>query len=404
MKTGYLDAFSGLAGDMIVGAMLDCGLDFAKLERAVASLNLTGYRLAQGRRVMSGISALKFEVEVNEPQPERHLSEIIAMIDGADALSQAVKRRARAVFEVLAEAEAKIHNTTPEHVHFHEVGAVDSIVDVVGTAWGLDALGIAELLVSPLPGGSGFARSQHGIIPVPAPATAELLAGFPVRIGDGAAEMVTPTGAAVLKALARPAALPLAFEIEKVGYGSGTRMLEDRPNVLRLMIGKPHAAFESDEMIEIAANIDDLNPQVYEHAMERLFSAGARDVTLTPTMMKKGRPAVTLGVIAEGRHRDALARIIFEETSTIGLRFHPVARLKLHRELREVETRFGKIRVKVSHALDGARPHGHGRPHNPEASNISPEYDDCRRAAIEHGVALRLVMDEARAAARKYLG
>jgi len=383
MKTAYLDAFSGLSGDMLVGAMLDCGASFTELERAVASLKLTGYRLGQGRRVLSGISAVKFEVEVSEKQPERHLGEITAMIDGAAALSQTVKQRARTIFEVLADAEAKIHNTTPDHVHFHEVGAVDSIADVI---------------VSPLPAGTGFARSQHGIIPVPAPATTELLAGFPLRLGDGAAEMVTPTGAAVLKALARPAPLPLAFDIEKTGYGAGTRTLEDRPNVLRVMIGQLHGAFDSDEMIEISANIDDLNPQVYDHVMERLFAAGARDVTLTPTVMKKGRPAVVLGVIAETQHRDALAKIIFAETSTIGLRFHPIARLKLHREMREIDTRFGKIRIKVSGAHHDGHADGHG------ASNFSPEYDDCRRAAVAHGVALRIVMDEAREAAGKQLG
>ena len=393
MKTAYLDAFSGLSGDMLVGAMVDCGANFAELERAVGSLKLTGYRLGQSRRVLSGISAVKFEVEVSEKQPERHLGEITAMIDGAAALSQTVKQRARAIFEVLAEAEAKIHNTSPDHVHFHEVGAVDSIVDVVGTAWALETLHVADVIVSPVPAGTGFARSQHGIIPVPAPATAELLAGFPLRLGDGAAEMVTPTGAAVLKALARPAPLPLAFDIEKTGYGAGSRTLEDRPNVLRVMIGQVHSAFDSDEMIEISANIDDLNPQVYDHVMERLFAAGARDVTLTPTVMKKGRPAVVLGVIAEPRHRDTLARIIFAETSTIGLRFHPIARLKLHREIREVDTRFGKIRIKVS----GAHHDG------PGASNFSPEYNDCRRAAVAHGVALRIVMEDAREAARKQL-
>ncbi len=402
-RTAYFDAFSGLAGDMIVAAMLDCGASFDDLERAVASLGLDGYRLKQSRRVMSGISAAHFSVEVSGHQPHRHLGEIAAMIDGAGMLSQSVKRRAKAIFEALAQAEAKIHNTTPDQVHFHEVGAVDSIVDVVGAAWALDELGIGELLVSPLPAGTGFARSQHGIIPVPAPATAELLAGFPLRLGDGAAEMVTPTGAAVVRALARPAPVPLSFEIEKIGYGAGTRTLEDRPNVLRVMIGREHAAFDADEMIEIAANIDDLNPQVYEHVMERLFAAGARDVTLTPTMMKKGRPAVILSVIAEPPSRDAIARIIFAETSTIGLRFHPASRLKLHREIREVETRFGKIRVKVSHAHDG-RAHLHGHAHEYEASNVAPEYDDCKRAAVEHGIALRIVMDEAREAARKQLG
>ena len=231
-------------------------------------------------------------VAVTEPQPERHVGEIRALIDSSP-LTASVKHRAISIFEVLAQAEAKIHNTTPDRVHFHEVGAVDSIIDIVGTAWGLEQLGVGDVIVSPLPMGNGFARSQHGVIPVPAPATAELLAGFPLKIGDGAHEMVTPTGAAVVRALARPAEIPLKFEVEKIGYGAGTRELQDRPNVLRIMLGRERDAFDSDEMIEISANIDDLSPQIYDHLMQRLFDAGARDVTLTPTMMKKGRQAVT---------------------------------------------------------------------------------------------------------------
>ncbi|MGC1342778.1 MAG: nickel pincer cofactor biosynthesis protein LarC, partial [Candidatus Binataceae bacterium] len=350
------------------------------------------------------ISAVKFEVEVAERQPERHFGEIRAMIENAAALTEPVRGRAIAIFQVLADAEAKIHNTTPNEVHFHEVGAVDSIIDIVGAAWGLEHLEVSHLIVSPLPAGAGFTRSQHGIIPVPAPATAELLAGFPVRLGDGAAEMVTPTGAAFLKALARPATLPLNFEIEKIGYGAGSRTLADRPNVLRIMLGREHSELETDEMVEIAANIDDLNPQIYDHVMERLFGAGARDVTLTPTMMKKGRPAVTLGVIAEAADRDKLARIIFDETSTIGLRFHSVSRLKLPREIQEVETRFGKIRVKISGGQPHPHPHAHAYPQAHAQVTISPEYDDCRHAAINHGVALRVVMEEAREAARAKFG
>jgi uncharacterized protein (TIGR00299 family) protein len=386
MNTAYLDAFSGISGDMMVGAILDCGADFAGLERAVKSMPIAGYRLATRRKTMSGISALKFDVAVTEPQPERHFSQIRALIDSSQ-LATTIKQRAISIFEVLANAEAKIHNTTPDRVHFHEVGAVDSIIDIVGAAWGLEQLGVGDVLVSPLPMGNGLVRSQHGVIPVPAPATAELLAGFPLKIGDGAHEMVTPTGAAIVRALASPATLPLAFAVEKIGYGAGSRELEDRPNVLRLMLGREHAALDSDEMIEISANIDDLSPQIYDHVMNRLFEAGARDVTLTPTMMKKGRPAVTLGVIAEAARRDAIAEIIFAETSTIGLRFHAVGRLKLHREIREVETRWGKVHVKVSGA-DGHAP-----------ATISPEYDDCRRIATEHNVPLRVVMDEVRAAA-----
>lgn len=387
MKTAYFDAFSGLSGDMIVGAILDCGADIGELEHAVRSMPMAGYSLSTRRKVVSGISALKFEVAVTEAQPERHFGEIRQMIE-ASALSDIVKRHAIAIFQVLADAEAKVHNTTPDHVHFHEVGAVDSIVDIVGAAWGLDHLGVSDVTVSPLPMGAGFARSQHGVIPVPAPATVELLAGFPVKLGDGAAEMVTPTGAAVMRALARPAELPLNFEIEKIGYGAGSRDLEDRPNVLRLMLGRERTRLEHDEMIEISANIDDLSPQIYDYVMRRLLDAGARDVTLTPTMMKKGRPGVTLAAIAEAAHRERIAEIIFAETSTIGLRFHVVSRMKLHREMLEVDTRWGKIRVKMSGA------NGHA------PTTISPEYEDCRRAATEHKVALRDVIDAARDAAR----
>ncbi|MGA8566606.1 MAG: LarC family nickel insertion protein, partial [Candidatus Binataceae bacterium] len=211
MKAAFLDAFSGLSGDMIAGAMLDAGADFDELRTALASLPLDGYRLAVRRKLVSGISALKFDVEVSAPQPERHLSDIREILARASALSASVKDRAMAIFGVLAEAEAKIHHTSPEEVHFHEVGAVDSIIDIVAAAWGFERLELDEMLVSPLPAGSGFVRSQHGVIPVPAPATAELLAGFPMRMGDGASEMVTPTGAAILRALAVPAPPAMSF-------------------------------------------------------------------------------------------------------------------------------------------------------------------------------------------------
>jgi pyridinium-3,5-bisthiocarboxylic acid mononucleotide nickel chelatase len=391
MKTAYLDAFSGLSGDMMVGALLDAGADAVALDHAMAGLALHGYRISTRRKDASGIAATKFAVEVLEAQPERHLSEIIAMINRA-ALTPRASRNAIAIFEALADAEAKVHRTTREHVHFHEVGAVDSIIDIVGTAWALDQLDIDSLLVSALPMGAGFARSRHGIIPVPAPATAELLAGFPLRLGDGPAEMVTPTGAAILKALARPAAAITNFEIERIGYGAGTKDFADRPNLLRLMIGRERANFATDDLVEISANIDDLNPQIYGHLSDRLFAAGARDVTLTPTIMKKGRPAVTLTVLAEAAARDHLAQLIFTETSTIGLRFHAVSRLKLERESIEVETRFGRIHVKVSGAIDGASP-----------ITVAPEYDDCQRAALAHDAPLKLVMEEALAAARRQL-
>jgi pyridinium-3,5-bisthiocarboxylic acid mononucleotide nickel chelatase len=387
MVCGYLDAFSGLSGDMLVGALLDLGIDFAQFNQALAALGLRGCELRLGRRELSGISAAKFDVEVSEPQPERHLSDIRAIIEHG-ALDAGVKRKAIDIFSALAVAEAKVHNTTPEEVHFHEVGAVDSIVDIVGTAWCLCTLGIDELLVSPLPMGKGFARTRHGLIPIPPPAALELLSGFPIRLGDGEAEMVTPTGAAVLKTLATAAPLPLDFEVQRVGYGAGTKTFSDRPNVLRIMMGRRVGALGADEVLEIQTNIDDLNPQIYDYLCERLFAAGARDVTLTPTIMKKGRPAIIVSVLAEAALREAIAAVLFEETTTIGIRSHPVARLKLAREIKEVATRWGVIRVKVSRR-------------DASAVTIAPEYDDCRRAALEHRVALKVVMQDALAAARQ---
>src|SRR5215469_624595 len=230
--------------------MLDLGLDFAKFKDAMNSLDLQGFELRLGRRELSGISAAKFDVEVGQPQPERHIHDIRTIIERG-SLADEVKAKALSVFAALAEAEAKVHNSTPEAVHFHEVGAVDSIIDIVGTAWCLSALGVDQLLVSPLPMGKGFARTRHGLIPIPPPATVELLKGFELRLGDGEAEMVTPTGAAVLKALAASAPVPLGFEIQRVGYGAGTKTFSDRPNVLRAMLGVHTAALGTDDLLEI---------------------------------------------------------------------------------------------------------------------------------------------------------
>lgn len=388
-RTCYLDAFSGLSGDMLLGALFDAGLELPEFEQALASLRLGGYRLSTRFQVVNGISAVKFDVEALESQPERRLGEIRAMIEASD-LAATVKKNAVAAFSALAEAEAKVHRTSPDQVHFHEVGAVDAIVDIVGVAWGLERLGIGRLLVSPLPMGTGFVRADHGRLPVPAPATIELLAGFPVKLHDGQGEMVTPTGAALIKVLARPAAMPLMFEIERVAYGAGSKRFDDRPNVLRLILGREAAPAGSDEILEISTNIDDLNPQMYDHVRERLFAAGAYDVVLTPTIMKKGRPAITMAVLCDIDRRDAIAEVLFSETTTIGLRYHLVSRLKLERETKPVQTRWGPIRVKVSRR-------------GGTMVNLSPEFDDCRKAAIEHGVPLKVVMQEAHIAAHEQL-
>jgi uncharacterized protein (TIGR00299 family) protein len=389
MKTAYFDAFSGLSGDMIVGALIDAGTDFGSLQDAIGSLELHGYELAIRAKSAGGIVGTKFEVMVQEEQPERHLHEIIRIIERG-RLNDHAKSDAIRIFENLAEAEAHVHRTTPDRVHFHEVGAVDSIIDIVATAWAVDQLGIGEILVSSLPMGSGFVKSRHGVIPVPPPAVVELLSGFQVRIGDGASEMVTPTGAAIVKTLAQPSPVPLNFKIAKIAYGAGTKDFADRPNLLRLMLGERAASFETDELIAIEANIDDLNPQIFDHVSDRLFAAGARDVTITPTIMKKSRPGVVLAVLAELVNREVIAKILFAETSTIGLRTYPVSRLKLPRRTIDVETRFGTIRVKVS-----------GEPGN--SPTVSPEYEDCRRAACANDAPLKVIIEEAVAIARRML-
>jgi uncharacterized protein (TIGR00299 family) protein len=390
MLTAYLDAFSGIAGDMLLAAAIDAGADFAELTRALASLPLAGYELRLESKTLSGIAAKRFIVNVSAPQPERKLHEIETIIN-ASALASEIKKNATRVFAALAEAEAKVHRVPPDQIHFHEVGAVDSIVDVVGVLWAFEALSVTRILVSPLPMGRGFVQSRHGSLPIPAPATVELLAGFPVRLNEGESEMVTPTAAALLKTLAEPVSLPVGFEVQCVGYGAGNREYTDRPNVLRLMLGRDTGQVGVDRMLAIETNIDDLNPQIYGHLCERLFSAGARDVTITPTIMKKGRPGVIVSILVEPGLREGIVRELFAETGTLGVRWHKVERVLAPRESRQIETRYGVITVKVSRLAD-------------QAPRIAPEYEDCRAAALRHRVPLQLVIEEARLAARRELG
>lgn len=421
MAIAYLDAFSGISGDMTVGAFLDLGMPLDVLERGLGALGVDGYRLAVGERVRSGIRATKLTVDLGRPDPgvfvpaattrapaalrvdvehgpHRPYREIRSLLDRA-ALPVRVRDRAQRVFRVLAVAEGKIHGAAPDDVVFHEVGALDAIVDVVGTALSLEHFGVDEILVSPLPLGSGFVRTQHGRMPVPAPATLELLTGFPVRPEDGASELVTPTGAAIVAALARPGA---AGEIvpRAVGYGAGERELADRPNLLRVILGErattpaasPAAVAGAgpgllrETMVVIEANVDDMNPEILPVAVEALLAAGARDVTLAPLTMKKGRPGTLLQVIAEPAARERLAGVLLRETSTIGVRIHAVERLVLPREQRRVATRFGEIRVKVVTLPDGSR-------------RAAPEHEDCLRAARTHDVPLAQVHAEALLAA-----
>ena len=388
MRCIHFDCFSGASGDMIVGALLDAGLDLETLRRELARLKLTGFRVEAGRVVRGGLSGTKFDVVVDRPaQEHRHLSDVLGIIRES-GLSERVKRDGTRVFQRLAEAEARVHDTDVEKVHFHEVGAVDAIVDVIGAAVGLEALGIERVTVSAFHTGGGFVECAHGRLPVPAPATAALLEGFPVTAGDVQAELTTPTGAAVLTTLGQAFGDCPAMRLDSVGYGAGAREIDGTPNLLRVMVGETDARTETDRMWVLETNIDDMSAELFEVLFEKLFAAGVKDVFTTSIQMKKGRPAVKLSVIVSREVRSTAEEIIFRETTTFGIRAYEVERRKLRRESVRVRTEFGEVTVKLGRLGD-------------EIVTTSPEYEDCRRLAAEHGVALKELYEKARAAARE---
>lgn len=376
MKILYFDCFAGIAGDMTVAALLDLGVPFDVVREAVESLPIqrASYSLAVERTSRKGIAATRFVVHVEEHQPHRHYAGIAAMIEES-TLAERVKEKAQRIFFRLAEAEAKVHGVEIERVHFHEVGAVDSIVDIVGAAAALEWLGVDAIHGAPLPLGSGFVETAHGRLPVPAPATAELLRGVPVHGEAGPGERVTPTGAAILAALATGFGRAPAMTVTGIGCGAGTKDFEDMPNVLRVFLGEADSGFQRDEVTVIETHIDDMNPEILGHVLERLMDAGALDAAYSPLQMKKNRPAVKLTVITRPGQRDELASLVLRETSAIGVRFYPAARLKLAREKEERITSLGAVTVKV--IRDGET-----------VVRVTPEYDSCRRIAAERGVSL----------------
>ncbi len=383
MRTLYLDCFSGISGNMFLGALLDLGLPQDHLRRELAKLPVSGYELVIKKVEKQGIAATYLDVKTGffEQRRHRHLPDINAIIDGSD-LPAAVKEDAKKVFLRLAEAEAKVHGTTVDKVHFHEVGAVDTIIDIVGTVLGLHWLGIERVFTSKLTTGSGFVKCSHGRMPVPAPATAELLHGIAWQHGDIAKELVTPTGAALVAVFsAGSGSVPDGFVSGSIGYGAGSWDLEV-PNVVRVVLGELAVAQEQAEYLVIEANIDDLNPQIYPHVMDRLFASGARDVWLTPIIMKKGRSATTLSVLTDGASFPAVAALILAETTTIGMRYYPVSRLEAERQMVAVETPWGPVQVKVS-AVKG------------QIANAAPEFEDCRKIAVEQGLPLKIVWHKA---------
>jgi uncharacterized protein (TIGR00299 family) protein len=372
----YLDAFSGISGDMLVGALADAGADQAAIVEALASLE-TGAVLSFERVKRCGIGATKFHVAVAETHAHRHLAHILKLIERA-ALPERARQNAAAVFQRLGEVEAAVHQVPVERVHFHEVGAADSIADIVGACVAFELLGVTSIVSSPLNVGSGTAQTAHGVLPVPAPATAALLVGKPIYSEGPAVELTTPTGAALAATLARGFGVLPPMKVARMGYGAGGRDFPDRANVLRVILGEETGALEAITISVLEANIDDLSPQILAYAMERLLEKGALDVTLQPIAMKKNRPGTLLRVLARPEDREAMAEAIFAETSTLGLRMYTAERRVQARRWVEVETPHGKVRMKVS---------GEGA--------YAPEYEDCRRVAQESGVALKEVIAQA---------
>jgi uncharacterized protein (TIGR00299 family) protein len=376
MRFCYLDAFSGISGDMTVGALVDAGADAGALISALESLGTgAGFRVEKTKR--RGITASKFFVDCVETKKHRHLPHILDLI-ARSSLSARAKANSERVFRRLGEAEASVHGVPIERVHFHEVGAVDSIADIAGACEALELLGVEGLSCSAINVGSGTVKTEHGILPVPAPATAALLAGTPIYSRGPALELATPTGAALAVTLASSFGTMPAMKISSIGYGAGGFDFPENANVLRALIGETVAVVEATTVTVIEANIDDSTPEVLGYAMDRLFERGALDVTLEPVFMKKNRPGHLLRVIARTEDREMLASVVLAETSTLGLRMYAAERRVQAREFLEVATVHGTVRIKI--AADGS---------------FSPEYEDCRKLALASGIPLKSILAEA---------
>ena len=385
MKFAYFDCFAGASGDMILGALIDAGLSVDILKEELGKLSLSGYDVSAKKGTKRGISGTTFDVAVSEDHHRRGLKDVVAIIQNS-ILSDGVKTHSQGIFTRLAEAEAKIHNTSVDKIHFHEVGAVDAIVDVVGACIGMEKLGIEEVHVSTIHVGTGTLECAHGTLPVPPPATLELLKDVPVRSSGIEHELVTPTGAAILTTLAKGFGPMPAMTVDNTGYGLGSRDLEI-PNTLRVVIGERDEGTGEDAVQLIETNIDDMNPQFYEYIIEALFAQGAKDVFLTPIVMKKSRPGVILSVLASPEDVEKLTGIIFQETTTLGVRISDVKkRHVLEREIITVKTEWGEARVKIRRMKDGSQ-------------TVAPEYDDCKRIAGEKHVPIREVYEAVKRAA-----
>jgi len=391
MKQAYLDCFSGISGDMFLGALLDVGLPLEPLLAELKKIPLGSYDFTRTRALRGHLAGTRVEIHVPGKQPHRHLRDIEALIAGG-GLSEGVKQRALKVFGRLAEAEGKLHNMPSDKVHFHEVGAVDAILDIVGTCIGLEFLEVSHLTCSPVNVGSGCVQAAHGSLPVPAPASLELLRDLPIYSSGVDGELVTPTGAALISTLATGFGPLPPMRVERIGYGAGAREIPGHPNLARLLLGESNEPVRvrdgppGEEVVSvIEANVDDMSPQLYGYFIDQALAAGALDVTCAPIQMKKDRPGVLLSVLCTPEKSDALVQMLFEQTTTIGVRIYEARRKVLERELVSVRTPYGVVKVKVA-KRDG------------KVLNAAPEYEDCRRLATEKDVPLKQVMIAAQAA------
>ena len=392
MKQAYLDCFSGISGDMFLGALLDLGLPLERLLAELKKIPLGCYEFKCTRAMRGHLAGTRVEIHIPAEQPHRKLADIEKLISQS-SLSTSVQEKVMKAFGRLAEAEGKLHNMPPDRVHFHEVGAVDSILDIVGTCAGIELLDIGQLTCSPVNLGSGRVQAAHGSLPVPAPASLELLKDVPIYSSGIEGELVTPTGAALITTLATGFGPIPAMRVERIGYGAGAREIPGQANLARLLLGQSAAPVvarpgaSGDELVSvIEANVDDMSPQLYGFFIDQALAAGALDVTCTPVHMKKNRPGILMSVICAPEKSDALAQMLFEQTTTIGVRIYEARRKVLERELLRVATTYGTVKVKVARR-------------NGKVLNVAPEYEDCQRLATERGVPLKQVMAAAQAAA-----
>ena len=375
MKIAYFDTIAGISGDMTLGAFVSAGVSIDELSAEITKLNLKGVELEASHVQRNGITAVKVDVIVSTShEHHRSLSDIFKIIDSS-SFSERVKLDAKKIFIELGTAEARIHNTSIEKIHFHEVGALDSIIDIVGASACFEKLGIEKVYSSPIKvGGGGLIAAEHGRLPIPTPATIEILKGYPIILTEIPSELTTPTGAAIIKAMSSGVLTSEQISVESVGYGAGAREISQAPNLLRVMVGQLAQPFEEDEVISVETNIDDMNPEIYPYVVEQLLDSGAQDAYMIPIVMKKGRSGILLSALVSHSKLDAVLKLFFTQTTTLGVRIQPIERRKVSRQRRDVQTQFGMVTAKMV-TYNGTE-------------RLVPEFEECKRIATEKRIPL----------------